>query len=337
MIRKLAGLAAALLIFYGAAWLAAAFWLEREAARFLAARAADGYVFAHGEARFAGFPTTVALEIPGLSAEAPAAAGAWRWQADRVRVGFRPLAPTTPVIDLAGAHRLSGFPGLPPQGVSLEVGQGEARLGLPGRAALESIHLAVGDTALTPIGGDAPAFHLKDATLDAFLPNGRVSLAARELTMRDDIPALGKTIAALEITFDVTGSLPQGALRESLEQWRAGGGALEVRSLALSWPTAFARGSGTLALDAALQPMGAGTVTFGGFADILAALTHQGYLDKRTAETAAAVLGLMAKPSAGGDPELSLPLTVQNRRLMVGPVMLLELPTVAWSAEARVP
>ncbi len=49
------------------------------------------------------------------------------------------------------------------------------------------------------------------------------------------------------------------------------------------------------------------------------------------------VLGMLAKPSAAGEPELSLPLTVQDRALLAGPVKLMEMPEVIWDAEARVP
>jgi hypothetical protein len=46
---------------------------------------------------------------------------------------------------------------------------------------------------------------------------------------------------------------------------------------------------------------------------------------------------MLAKPSATGEPELALPLTVQDRKLFAGPVMLMEMPEVVWDENARVP
>ena len=83
--------------------------------------------------------------------------------------------------------------------------------------------------------------------------------------------------------------------------------------------------------------MGAATMKFQGFFALIEALVQEGHVHEREAEMAKAVLGMMAKPSATGEPELSLPLTVQDRRLSAGPIVLMEVPVVSWDEAARVP
>jgi hypothetical protein len=178
---------------------------------------------------------------------------------------------------------------------------------------------------------------LGDGLLQIAFAGGHGTLSATEITLPKPVPGLGPIVKRLDIAVDVTGRLAAGPLRQSLEAWRDGGGAIELRSLALEWPPATMAGSGTLALDGALQPMGAATFKFQGFFDIVDALTLAGHVPEREASVAKVMLGMLAQPSAGGAPELSLPLTVQDRKLHAGPVMLMEMPEVVWDESARVP
>jgi hypothetical protein len=197
--------------------------------------------------------------------------------------------------------------------------------------------LKLSETTIANAGGDVPMLSLKDSSLHVALGRGHVTLWVRDIALPQPVPVLNETIAALDLTLDVVGPLTSGSLRNVLNAWREGGGAIEVRSIALDWPPARIAGSGTIALDAALQPIGAATLKFQGFFDIVSALVEKGHVDKSAESMAKIVLGMLAKPSAAGEPELSLPLTVQDRALHAGPVKLMEMPEVIWDAEARVP
>jgi hypothetical protein len=337
MIRRDIVLVFALALLYGAAWLGAAFWLRMKAEDFAADLVSQGYVIEHGEPLLVGFPTTVGVAVPGLSITAPPAHGAWRWQADRVRVSLYPGAPKEPVVDLAGRHRVAGFLSAPEEGLSVTVGRGVASLAFAEDQTLDNIVLKLSETTVAGARDETALLALKDSSLHVSLARGHVTLWVREIALPHPIPVLGESISALDLTLDFTGALPSGPLRESLEAWRAGGGAVEVRSLTLDWPPAAAAGTATIALDEALQPMGAATLKFRGFFDIVAALTEKGYVHEREASMAKIVLGMLARASPSGEPELSLPLTVQNRKLSAGPVMLMEVPEVVWDEGARVP
>lgn len=337
MIKKILGFGVALALLYGAAWLGAAFWLRAELQGFASDLRGKGYEIEHGAPAFAGFPATLGIAIPGLSVAAPPAEGGWRWQSGGVRVTLHAGAPTEPVIDLTGSHRLTGLLSAPDKGLSLNVGRGLASLAFARNGAIDNVVLKLSETTIADANGDVPMLSFMDSSLHVATDSGHITLWMRDITLPDEVPVLSETITALDLTLDVVGPRPSGPLREALNAWREGGGAIEVREAALDWPPARAAGSGTIALDAALQPIGAATFKFQGFFEIVSALVESGHVDPGVESLAKIVLGMLAKPSATGTAELSLPLTVQDRTLHAGPVKLMEMPEVVWDADARVP
>ena len=106
---------------------------------------------------------------------------------------------------------------------------------------------------------------------------------------------------------------------------------MELAGFALRWDSLDVSGNGTLALDRELQPTGAMTLSVRGFETVIDTLVARGVIRPGPAATARTILGLMAKtPEEGGAPVLTAPLTVQNRKLFVGPVRLAELPAIVW-------
>jgi hypothetical protein len=43
------------------------------------------------------------------------------------------------------------------------------------------------------------------------------------------------------------------------------------------------------------------------------------------------VLGLLARPNGAGDKALTLPMTIQNQQLYLGPAKLATIPPIAWN------
>jgi hypothetical protein len=60
------------------------------------------------------------------------------------------------------------------------------------------------------------------------------------------------------------------------------------------------------------------------------ALTRSGTVRAQDAGMIKLVFGLLMKPGANGEKTLSVPVTVQNRTLSIGPVKLFEVPAVVW-------
>lgn len=116
-----------------------------------------------------------------------------------------------------------------------------------------------------------------------------------------------------------------------LAEWRDQGGALDISRLALEVDTITVQSSGTLALDGNLQPVGSLSARIGGFFGVVDQLVRQGIIRRQDASMAKIMLGALAKqPEKGGVPVLSVPLTVQNQTLFVGPVALAPVPFVRW-------
>ena len=337
MIKRILVLIVALVLLYGAAWLGAAFWLRARASALEADLTAQGYQIARSEPAFVGFPWYVGLKSAEMTVDAPAAHGGWRWHAAPIVFRLNVGAPTTPSIDLSGVQQITDLLSDAGAGLTLIVGRGTARFGFAADQSLDSFTLNLADTTVTGAASSEPHMSLGNVELGFAMRSGHISLRIDGLGLAAPMPALNATIREVELAIDVTGALPSGPLKPALEAWRDSGGAVEVRSFRLDWPPVRVTGSGTFALDTALQPEGAATLTLQGFADLIAALQSKGYVQESEAHLATTALGMLARPSATGEPELSLPVTIQERKLQAGPVTLMAMPEVIWSDKAKVP
>jgi hypothetical protein len=141
----------------------------------------------------------------------------------------------------------------------------------------------------------------------------------------------GPEVELIQGRIDLLGTPLEGTPRRVAEAWRDGGGTVELAGLVLRWGGLDISGDGTLALDGKLQPTGAMTLSVQGFGTVIDTLVARGVIRPGPATTARTILGLMAKtPKEGGAPVLKASLSVQNRKLFVGPVRLAELPAIIW-------
>lgn len=337
MIKKLLGFTFAAAVLYGAAWTGAAFWLRAELNAFAKDLIDQSYAITHGGPTLAGFPGAVGVQVRDLVITAPAGHGGWHWEADVVTTRLSLASLTAPTVDLAGGHRVTGIVSAPDEGFTVNVGQGAMRLSFAQNVALENVEVTLSDTSVADATGQTPLFRFKEGALQVSTTTRHAAVSVRAVTLARGVPVLSETIAGLDIALDLTGELPPGPLLASLDAWRDGGGAVELRALTLDWPPARATGTGTLALDNARQPLGAATVKFQGFFEIVAALQEKGLVHAREASVAKTVLGILAKSSPNGAPEIELPLTLQDRKLHAGPIVLMEMPEVVWDENARIP
>src|SRR5579863_7634575 len=104
------------------------------------------------------------------------------------------------------------------------------------------------------------------------------------------------------------GTLPPGPLRQALAAWRDGGGIIEVRDGTVRWGSLAVDVNGTLALDAALQPIGALTATILDHNVLIDAAVAAGEMREGDASLVKTFLGLMAKSGPDGKKRLTLPL-----------------------------
>jgi hypothetical protein len=204
---------------------------------------------------------------------------------------------------------------------------------LPNTAELAAERLRIG----TPAGGlEVRALRLTaegSASATEAEPALALTLVADAVELPMAVNAVfGRRVEQLSAELSLSGPLPVGrAPATRAEAWRDGGGTLEVKALGLRWGPVGAAAAATIALDDALQPMGAGTLRLTGAAAALDALAEAGLVNRRAANTARTVLPLLSRPSAeSGAPEIEVPLTLEDRTLALARIPVVRFEPLAW-------
>lgn len=326
-----------------AVWRYASSQLDAGFAAWLAQRRAAGWITSMGAPEHGGWPLAATLTVPDIALRGgdPDIPGGLDWSADRLDLRVDLLSPGTLEVRAEGAQhlRVADNPDIaytadsmiallpleaqtPPHAVSLTVRN--LRAGLPdiAPAASLTVGLVQFDGAIKPA---APA---GEAALTYRLSAEAIALPSVRAW------ALGSRISSFSIEGAVDGPVPSArGLVPRANAWRDGGGAFEVRHMALGWGPLGLSGAATLSLDARLQPMGTGSVRLVGYATSLDALANGHVLTPSAAVAAKAVLSLLASvPEDGGPPEVEVPLTLQDRTLSMRQVPLIKVPEVIWPA-----
>jgi len=347
LVFALAAAAATAAVLYAGAWTATAYVLQDQARRWIAAQRQDGLQIAHAEPRLSGFPGRVVVTYADWTMAAPVTAGGWTWRAPEIRLAAAPWAPLRFAVDLAGPHALSGVWTPPGVAATIAAARAELRPVLTAEGRLAEVAANAEGLSLGPADGP-PAITLGHGALaiarfgppagEALTWRFSLSIAALAAPALGELGGLAPAVSRLAVTADLTGPLGPGPLPTALQAWREGGGTVELRDVVLDWPPLRIDGTGTLALDERLQPIGAMTAKVRGFFETVDALTARGLVRSSDAGMARIVLGLLARtPEGGGPPELNLAVTVQDRKLYTGPVTLMDLPAVTWPSDAILP
>tara|TARA_R110002110_G_scaffold85816_4_gene223878 strand:+ start:220953 stop:222020 length:1068 start_codon:yes stop_codon:yes gene_type:complete len=143
---------------------------------------------------------------------------------------------------------------------------------------------------------------------------------------------LGRKLDQLAGQLSVRGVLdPTDLSPVGLTQWRDGGGTLELADFTLVWGPLRIAGDGTLAVDNALQPVGAFTAQIAGLDRLIDLLEKSGQMRPQQAAIARIALAVLTRaPANGGPPQARVPVSIQNRQLSIGPIPLLRLPVITW-------
>lgn len=289
-----------------------------------------GYALAWRSVEIAGFPLVIRLRLTGVTLQAsrpiPYAARSDELTASAPPFDFRTWHVTAPSgvhfdaptliagIDAAALDGSIGRGGdatviaatvreLSGRGFALGFGADrfEFRLSLPARAAQGHRDAALSLEA-----------SLKDASLAA-APAG-----------------MPRRIDSLALTATIKGIWPPGPLVPALQAWRDDGGTLELDAARLVWGATTVELDGTLALDAGLQPEGALTARVTGADQVVDAAVASGAMAQRYADFAKSVLRAIAAKDENGASALRVPLTLQDRRLYIGPAAVAALPHIDW-------
>jgi hypothetical protein len=185
------------------------------------------------------------------------------------------------------------------------------------------------------LGVTARAVHLW-GIVPATLPTAHqeeglaVALNARELTPPVLPPGFTGAIDDLGLGLTMRGVFPAGPLRQAAAAWRDSGGTVELDHLHLRWGETEITGSGTLALDNNLQPIGGLSGGVSGFDQLLSALVASGRIKASDARIARLALAMLAKAGPDGRPEISTSFAIQDGQMYLGPAKLGPAPRIDW-------
>jgi len=289
-----------------------------------------------------GMPFGARLTVRGLTIAGGRAMvpGGIDFHSNRVVLSIGLLSPFRLTVEPQGPQRFR-LAGLPP--VVFEADELTASVKL-WRRPIDSIDIAASSLA----GGLQRSKNNQDVRVQGLLlhlsasrgfsarTTAQVSVEARGVQLPDDGRwPLGATIG--RIGFDASLASPALSGQDGSDQaraWRDWGGALAVQRLDVRWGPLTLQTEARLGLDDKLQPAGSGTARVAGWAPTLDALARGGAITPGVAQTAKAVLGLMAPtvPNEIGDADaaLSLPFTLRDSTLSVGQVPLMRLGMLAW-------
>jgi hypothetical protein len=316
---------------YTAFWWTAAGRIKSEAATWRETARQQGIEASWQGIRVTGYPVSFRLELTDAAVKDSTTAPPADLQAPLLTASIHPW-------DFHTAWFAA------PQGLTLTLG--------PGASAKLSAESGSGAVALD---GDKTTIWLSlyKATL-----GGIVSVTARTVHLWGIVPAIMPTAhqepgiaAALDVHelmppvlppgftgaidnlglgLTMRGAFPSGPLREAAAAWRDSGGTVELDHLHLRWGETEIAGSGTLALDGNLQPIGGFSGSVSGFDQLLSALVAAGRIKASDARIARLALAMLAKAGPDGRPEISTSFAIQDGQMYLGPAKLGAAPRIDW-------
>ncbi len=346
-VRRAAIGGAALALLYGGAWYAIADRLENIVADWTTERRAQGWIASYRSMRLEGFPFAWRAYISEPKLATPGDVPGFRWAGPAITLDWQPWRPRRIGFSAGGGHRFDLID-ISVAGVSTgTVRQADGQMLYGGDGALARLTLALDDTMLGETDSNRIAIDRLTASLDTAPPPRKEATAGKTASLRltgtlnglilpkNAVAPLGRTIGRIEIDATLMGrmrpAIPGGAVREILAAWRDEGGIIEIDRFDLGWSRLILESSGTLALDAGLQPIVATSATIRGHGETLNALVGAGMLRPGEALMARMAFGLLQRGGRdGGPPEINIAVSIQNGWLYVGPVRLLRVAPIKW-------
>jgi hypothetical protein len=284
--------------------------------------------------RVAGYPLSFRLELGGVAVHDSAMSPVGDFRAPAVFASIRPWDFHVVTLKVPnGLKAALGPDSAPLARVSADSGSSAVAIGNDGGATIwftlqeTKTYFGAEVAARTADGwiilpAREPAAHTE--------PGPAIAVLLHRIAVPVAAPGLAKTIDDLGFALTVKGAFPSGPARQAAAAWRDAGGTVELDHFHLRWGDLVANGSGTLALDGDLQPMGGFSGGIAGFDQLLRALAASGRIKESDARIARLALTMLARTGANGQPELATSLTIQNGQVFLGPAKLGPAPRINW-------
>lgn len=339
------GLLAAVLILAGVVgyagwWYVAAEGLRDAIERWRAEPGAGELVVEWESLRIGGFPGEIRVTINTPNAREP---GVWRWHTETLDLTVIPWALNAVQFEAPRPHLLEKRS---PQGEIAWRLEAESLSGVARKTdGDESVEIALRDGRITVGERSATLIHALDASLRrSALPlaaePGALSLPVSHSLSLDLISE--ETVAVVEWPFedrrqntslklDVRGAVTFPVTSQGLEAWRDSGGVVDLERFSTELGPLSLSGDGTVSLDSALQPLAAFTLNAKGYAVAVDVLAARGRLPVRNAGMLKTFLDMFSRiDREDGVRTLSVPLTIQDGKIFIGPFELGEAPRIDW-------
>lgn len=163
-------------------------------------------------------------------------------------------------------------------------------------------------------------------------PSLSIAADIADLQMPKSLPMiLSHNFSKLNFSASVLGVLPRKVNPRSLLAWRDAGGTVEIDRVELKHGPLELQADGTIALDQNLQPVGAFSAKIFGFFDVIKVLRDRNLIQSNIALTANLVLGVLSKRQGPENkPRLDVSVSIQDRKLYVGPLAIAKMPFIHW-------
>jgi hypothetical protein len=324
---------------YTAWWFYAADMIRDGIANWIAVERAQGSFIEYKELDVSGFPLSLTAKAADFSIRR---ADGLNWRGPELTARARPWNPLKITVDLPGEQEaaiVSQGTAPPLSIVAKDGGTGLVNLKLGGGIKDAALHLTH-VTAGLPGGLNAATlgqFDLRAAfpeTSPADHTGTAVTIQAdlKDLGLPPDRKSpLGRTIDTAAFTARIKGLPPTRFTQPAIAAWSQSGGTVEIDALNLAWGPLKMAGTGTLAFDSALQPMGALSAEVTGLNPTMDSLASAGIVRPSDAAMAKVALGLLSRRSTPDkQPIVEASVTAQDGWLYFGPVRLMRMPRLNW-------
>lgn len=331
---SLLALLVALVAAHGVYWVWARSFFRATITRFVEQQNEAGIKITYQSLKITGYPLSLRANLPQLRVSWPDGS---QWDGQRVYVSGPIWNPHQASLELAGPQSLY----MPTKlgTYTLTTAGGDADVNLAYGGGFRSGVLRLHNAALTGDGLDH-AIVATGLTVSAAIPKTTVADPADKspdapTTLTAGISLVGISpvdvpgapadrIERLVADTRLHGTLPQRPSPADLARWSQEGGTLEISRLLLDWGPLSAEANGTLAFDPDMQPEAALSAKITGVRQTVDALAQGGVITPGQASGIFAATLFLGKPDENG--AVTVPLSLQDRWLSVGPARLFRLP-----------
>jgi hypothetical protein len=333
----------ALLIALGAAYTGYWFWLARTFQQNLALwveqQRAMGYRISYVAGEPGGYPLSIQIALSEIVIDAPPGPPPWRLDSASKILSIAPWAPLSLSIvdgDVAAACNLRWVAAGRNYGMSIDGMDLKIRLSTQGD--LPAINISGKSVGVTEQGREIAGLSQPSGSVDLLQATSDTQSSAEFLLSAHGIDFVppsqsgSETVATYDwvLAGQIKGPLPLAPLPAALAAWSSEGGHLELTKFNANWEaTTTVSGDGTVALDQKLQPVGAFSAVVRGYNEAVDAAVARGLMTPAQGTAVKLWLGARAEKDERGL-KVTLPLTIQDGFVSMGPIKLAQVPRIAW-------